>query len=77
MVEIFGHCWFEPTNQDLIKVPVVYKSTNEIACIKKMSARMIYRPIVLPSHVHPEVKANSTLYSGSIEIAPTGWNLFF
>ena len=31
LVEKFGHCFFNPTNQDLIKVPKVLKPTNKRA----------------------------------------------
>ena len=31
LLEKFGHCFFNPTNQDLIKVPKVFKPTNRRA----------------------------------------------
>ena len=40
LVDTFGHFKFEPTNQDLIKVPKAFRSTNK--CKSEISEHNIF-----------------------------------
>ena len=42
--EKFRHCWFEPTNQDWIKV---FNPKNEKTAVKTLGISIIYSPMFL------------------------------